>query len=316
MKFILFKRAKGGFKQVSAAWLLVAVLPISALGFVAGAGLINVMAPPAEASADAMQDQSEYEEALVSLGGDLQAGLDGVQSQVLQARKEADTQLRVMSNRVAELQARLARMEAVARHIADEQPELAAALDFSAPVAAGGPGALAADVAMSDVIGQLQLLEARLGDRERQLGVLENLVVGDDIAARLEPKGRPIVEGWLSSPFGKRTDPFTGKEAWHAGIDFAGAEGGDIIAVADGVVSYAGRRHGYGLLIEISHANGLSTRYAHNRENLVAVGDRVVAGEVVARMGNTGRSTGPHVHFELLKDGKKISPWKVVASTR
>ena len=316
MKFILFKRTEGGFRQVSAAWVLAAVLPLSALGVVMGATVMNFVNPPAQATGDVVISHSEYEEALSTLGGDLQAGLDSAQKQVLKARQDANTQLGVMASRVAELQARLARMETVARHIADEQPELAVAVDFASPVAAGGPGTLQTDVEMTDVINQLELLEARLQDRERQLGVLENLVIGDDIAARLAPKGRPIVEGWLSSPFGKRTDPFTGKQAWHAGIDFAGAEGGEIIAVADGVVTFAGRRYGYGLLVEISHADGLATRYAHNRENLVGVGDKVVAGEVIARMGNTGRSTGPHVHFELLKDGKKVNPWKVVAASR
>jgi murein DD-endopeptidase MepM/ murein hydrolase activator NlpD len=252
---------------------------------------------------------------LVELSGDLELQLSDAKAAVELASQNADAQLRVMSGRVAELQARLARMETIARNLAGTQPDMAVAVDFSSPVALGGPG-LADDVVMTDVVNQLSLLEARLTDRERQLGVLENLLIGDDVAARLSPKGRPIVEGWLSSPFGKRTDPFTGKAAWHNGIDFAGAEGGDIISVADGIVTYAGRRHGYGLMVEVTHADGYATRYAHNRENLVAVGAQVVAGEVIARMGMTGRSTGPHVHFELLKNGKKVNPWKVVASRR
>lgn len=316
MKFILFRHTEGGFRQVSAAWVAAAVLPVSALGMVLGVALMNFMNPPAQAASPMLEQQSEYEAALLSLGGDLQQNLQSAQDQVAEARRDADTQLQVLSSRVAGLQARLARMEAVAHHIAQEQPELAVAVDFSSPVAAGGPGAAKADVAVNDVLSQLDLLDTRLLDRERQLGVLKNLVIGDDLAARLTPKGRPIVEGWLSSPFGKRTDPFNGKEAWHSGIDFAGADGAEIIAVADGVVTYSGRRYGYGLLVEVTHADGIATRYAHNRENLVSVGEQVVAGEVLARMGSTGRSTGPHVHFELLKDGKKINPWKVVASNR
>lgn len=315
MKFILFKRTEGGFRQVPTLWVLAAVLPVSALGLVLGVVLVNFMNPPAQASADFAQQNSEYEQALVDLGSDLEVQLSSAKEAVELATENADAQLRVMSSRVAELQARLARMETVARNLANAQPDMAVAVDFSAPVALGGPG-LAEDVVMTDVVNQLSLLEARLADRERQLGVLENLVIGDDVAARLSPKGRPIVEGWLSSPFGKRTDPFTGKDAWHNGIDFAGAEGGEIIAVADGIVTYAGRRHGYGLMVEVTHADGYATRYAHNRENLVALGTQVVAGEVIARMGMTGRSTGPHVHFELLKNGKKLNPWKVVASRR
>lgn len=320
MKFILFKRAKGGFKQVSAAWLMLAVVPLAILGFVAGAVINHFVTSPIMVAADSIAAQSEYEAALIALGGDLKAGLKDTKAQVQKVQHDAGLELSVMSGRLAELQARLARMESVARNIADEQPELAAAVDFSAPVAVGGPGAYAgsypADVEMVDVVTQLQRLEARLQNRERQLGVLENLVVGDDVAARLKPTGRPIVEGWLSSPFGKRTDPFTGKQTWHSGIDFAAADGSDIVAVGDGLVTFAGRKHGYGLLIEVSHADGYATRYAHNRENLVAVGDQVVAGEVVGRIGSSGRSTGPHVHFELLKNGKKVNPYNVVAAVR
>lgn len=316
MKFILFKRAQGGFKQVSTAWMLLAVMPLSALGFVAGAVLIHFVASPVMATSNSVEQQSEYEAALVLIGGDLTAGLQTAQAQVQKARQDANTQLSVMAGRVAELQARLARMESVARNIADDQSDLAAAVDFSAPVALGGPGAYPDDVAMLDVVTQLEQLGARLQDRERQLGVLENLVVGDDVAARLKPTGRPIVEGWLSSPFGKRTDPFTGKQTWHSGIDFAAADGSEIIAVADGLVTFAGRKHGYGLLIEVAHADGYATRYAHNRENVVAVGQQVVAGEIVGRIGSSGRSTGPHVHFELLKDGKKVDPYKAVVSAR
>lgn len=316
MKFILFKRTEGGFKQVSAAWVLAAVLPLSALGVLLGVGAISVLNPPAQAGAEVVVAQSEYEEALVALSSEMGVGLEETRDQIHQVQQDANSQLSVMAARIAQLQARLVRMETVARHIADEQPQLNDAVNFAAPVALGGPNEDADDAEMVDVIHQLELLEARLTDRERQLGVLENLVIGDDVAARLAPKGRPIVEGWLSSPFGTRTDPFTGKQAWHTGIDFAGAEGGEIIAVADGLVTFAGRRYGYGLLVEISHADGVATRYAHNRENLVSVGDQVIAGEVIAKMGNTGRSTGPHVHFELLKDGKKVNPWRVVASKR
>lgn len=316
MKFILFKRAQGGFKQVSTAWMLLAVMPLSALGFLAGAVLIHFVASPVMATSNSVEQQSEYEAALVLIGGDLTAGLQTAQAQVQKARQDANTQLSVMAGRVAELQARLARMESVARNIADDQSDLAAAVDFSAPVALGGPGAYPDDVVMLDVVTQLEQLGARLQDRERQLGVLENLVVGDDVAARLKPTGRPIVEGWLSSPFGKRTDPFTGKQTWHSGIDFAAADGSEIIAVADGLVTFAGRKHGYGLLIEVAHADGYATRYAHNRENVVAVGQQVVAGEIVGRIGSSGRSTGPHVHFELLKDGKKVDPYKAVVSAR
>ena len=122
------------------------------------------------------------------------------------------------------------------------------------------------------------------------------------------PAGRPIPTGWLSSYFGNRTDPMTGRKAFHSGMDFAGRPGSDIIAVASGVVVWSGRRHGYGHMVEIDHGNGYTTIYAHNKRNLVRVGDRVRKGDVIALMGASGRATGTHVHFEVLRHGKPVNP--------
>ena len=112
----------------------------------------------------------------------------------------------------------------------------------------------------------------------------------------------------MSSYFGRRTDPFTGKPANHQGVDFAGKSGAEIIAVADGVVTWSSDRYGFGNLVEINHGNGYSTRYAHNAENLVAVGEEVRKGQTVALMGETGRATGPNLHFEVLKNGQRVNP--------
>ena len=128
--------------------------------------------------------------------------------------------------------------------------------------------------------------------------------------------GRPITWGWLSSKYGTRVDPISGKKAWHAGVDFAGKDGSDVIAVASGVVTFAGKRSGYGYLVEINHGDGYSTRYAHHKELKVMTGEIVKKGQVVGLMGSSGRSTGPHVHFEVLKNGKHVDPAKYVASRR
>ena len=127
---------------------------------------------------------------------------------------------------------------------------------------------------------------------------------------RVMPSGKPVDEGWLSSKYGKRNDPFTGKQDFHKGLDFAGKKGADVLAVGDGVVSWSGKRSGYGNLIEINHGNGYVTRYGHNQRHLVEVGDTVKKGQQVAMMGSTGRSTGPHVHFEVLHNGKRVNPAK------
>ena len=99
----------------------------------------------------------------------------------------------------------------------------------------------------------------------------------------------------------------------HKGMDFAGKEGSKIVAVASGVITWAGERYGYGELIEINHGNGYTTRYGHNAELLVEVGDSVEKGQAISLMGLTGRSTGPHVHFEVLKNDRQVNPAKFVA---
>ncbi|HEX5764276.1 MAG TPA: M23 family metallopeptidase, partial [Woeseiaceae bacterium] len=138
--------------------------------------------------------------------------------------------------------------------------------------------------------------------------VLESVLINQQLVARVSPQGRPVTSGWMSSYFGKRTDPFTGKPANHKGVDFAGKAGAEVLAVADGVVTWSSKRYGYGQLVEINHGNGYATRYAHNSENLVAVGDEVKKGETVALMGDTGRATGPNLHFEVLHQGKQVNP--------
>ncbi|MDZ7645149.1 MAG: M23 family metallopeptidase [Woeseiaceae bacterium] len=151
-------------------------------------------------------------------------------------------------------------------------------------------------------------LALQLDSREAQLGVLESVILNQNLNDRVHPQGRPVKSGWMSSYFGRRTDPFTGKPATHRGVDFAGKEGAEILAVADGVVTWSSKRYGYGQMVEINHGNGYATRYAHNSENLVAVGEEVRKGQTVALMGDTGRATGPNLHFEVLHRGQRVNP--------
>lgn len=123
---------------------------------------------------------------------------------------------------------------------------------------------------------------------------------------------RPVAGGWVSSHYGQRTDPFTGRPAVHRGLDFAGVDNSAILAVAPGVVSWSGRQRGYGNLIEIDHGRGWVTRYGHNASNLVAVGDYVKPGQTIALMGATGRATGTHLHFEVLYRGRHQNPARFV----
>ncbi|NNE61499.1 MAG: M23 family metallopeptidase, partial [Woeseia sp.] len=187
--------------------------------------------------------------------------------------------------------------------------------DFDSTPALGGPeepDPSGSAVAVPEVLTAMQGLADQLDNREAQLGVLESVILNQNLSERVYPQGRPVRSGWMSSYFGRRTDPFTGKPANHTGVDFAGKSGAEIFSVADGVVTWSSKRYGYGQMVEINHGNGYSTRYAHNSENLVSVGEEVKKGQVVALMGETGRATGPNLHFEVLHRGKRMNPVKFI----
>jgi murein DD-endopeptidase MepM/ murein hydrolase activator NlpD len=147
-----------------------------------------------------------------------------------------------------------------------------------------------------------------LDRREQQLDILEDLMNSKHQARQASLSGRPVTRGWMSSRYGFRTDPFSGRRTMHKGVDFAAKSGTDIIATASGVVTFSGERWGYGNMVEINHGNGLTTRYGHAKELLVEAGEIVKPGQPVALVGSSGRSTGPHVHYEVLKNGRQVDP--------
>ncbi len=155
---------------------------------------------------------------------------------------------------------------------------------------------------------QIEKMANALEFKIQQLTALESILIGLNIEQESKLAGRPIGKGWLSSHYGVRKDPFTGKAAMHKGMDFAGKEGSDVVATGAGVVTWSGKRYGYGGLVEIDHGNGLKTRYGHNDSLIVAVGDVVTKGQSIALMGSSGRSTGPHVHYEVIKQGRQVDP--------
>jgi murein DD-endopeptidase MepM/ murein hydrolase activator NlpD len=220
-------------------------------------------------------------------------------------------QITALTMKLAELQSHVLRLNALGGRLADTANIPEQEFDFDKLPPSGGPSATSSDVSrksFAQLLVEITLLENSLNHKENQLNMLESLTLGHHIENTRYLSGRPISKGWLSSYYGIRKDPFNGKPSMHKGIDFAGKEDGEIIATASGVVSWADDRYGYGLLIEINHGDGLKTRYGHNKKILVNVGDVVVKGQVIARMGSTGRSTGPHVHYEILRNEKQIDP--------
>ena len=159
-------------------------------------------------------------------------------------------------------------------------------------------------------------LRAEFDRQDAQLDVLENLLRDRKIDNALLPSGMPVAQGYVASGFGVRTDPIDGRSAMHSGLDFDAPVGTAVMAVADGVVTWAGDRSGYGNVVEIDHGNGYMTRYGHNSVLVAHVGERVHAGETIAKVGSTGRSTGPHCHFEVWLNGRAVNPMTYVKSTR
>ena len=220
--------------------------------------------------------------------------------------------------RIAQMNARVIRLDALGRRLTTMADLEDGEFDFDSAPALGGPEepvATGSNVPVPDVVEAMQSLDNQLNNREAQLGVLESVLAKQNLNERVYPQGRPVNSGWISSYFGKRTDPFTGKPANHTGIDFAGKMGAEVVAVADGVVTWSANRYGYGIMVEINHGNGYATRYAHNSENLVAVGDEVRKGQAVALMGETGRATGPNLHFEVLRNGRRVNPVNFIRET-
>jgi murein DD-endopeptidase MepM/ murein hydrolase activator NlpD len=184
--------------------------------------------------------------------------------------------------------------------------------NFDRDPPSGGPEEEGRSAQIPDLSAQLAALEQRVDLRESQLSALENVILARELRQEIHPEGRPVANGFISSYFGERADPFDGRDAFHKGVDFAGTIGSSVTSVAAGVVTWAGERAGYGKLIEINHGDGFVTRYAHNERTLVTVGQTVKRGEPVALMGSTGRSTGPHVHFEVLRNGRQVDPLSFV----
>jgi murein DD-endopeptidase MepM/ murein hydrolase activator NlpD len=239
-----------------------------------------------------------------------EAALTEQQAQVKQISEQAQSQIAALTLRMAELQARLVRLDALGEHLTAVANLDEGEFDFSQAPALGGPesGPMGDPYAQPDFISLIDQLSQQIDSREQQLAMLDELLVKRKLQDDIFIAGRPVRSGWMSSRFGRRTDPFSGRVAYHSGVDFAAKEGTEIIAVGAGVVTTSADRQSYGYMVEINHGGGLVTRYAHNKKNLVNVGDVVKKGQVIALVGSTGRSTGPHVHFEVHKNGRAVDP--------
>jgi murein DD-endopeptidase MepM/ murein hydrolase activator NlpD len=240
----------------------------------------------------------------------LRALVQQQQTEIARVRTAVHDNLDALTLRLGRMQAQMLRLDTLGERLVQQADLDSTEFDFSNPPPMGGPNSAATLTTMKvpDFLGVLELLDVTAKDRATKLTVVEQLIMNRNLRERIIPSGRAVEDGLLSSNYGKRIDPFTGRQEHHKGIDIAGKEGSSIRAVADGVVSWSGERTGYGKLVEINHGNGYVTRYGHNRQYLVKAGDTVRRGEAIALMGSTGRSTGPHVHIEVIHNGVQVNP--------
>ena len=251
--------------------------------------------------------------------GYLDAGIISRQQAQLQAqrdlldntRKHTETHLNALAQRLGSLQAQVLRLNALGGRLTRMAGLDAKEFDFNTLPAMGGPATdLKGGSAQSpgEFLGSLETLSSQIEQQTARLTALQSVLIDNQLQAAVTPSGWPVSGGWGSSNFGIRNDPFTGHRSHHRGVDIASPMGSPIMAMGDGVVTYAGPKVGYGLMVEVNHGQGFATRYAHASAVTAKVGDVVSRGDIIAKVGTSGRSTGPHLHFEVLKTNQAIDP--------
>ncbi|NHA16062.1 M23 family metallopeptidase [Thioalkalivibrio sp. XN279] len=296
MNLFIYTTRNGRTRQVPLSFREVLAASFAAVALVFTAGLLagRMLQPDPE--------QAVFTELRTQLAAQ-QAELDAI-------RDTSGRNHDALAARLGQLSAHIIRLDALGQRLVSMAGLEEGEFNFGDEPALGGPEAIehAASLQSGEITALLDDLDHQIQDRSRQLDILEALMFNRRLTEAASIEGRPIRGGWMSSGFGYRTDPFTGKRSFHRGLDFVSPKGSDVLAVAAGVVTFSGKLANYGYMVEIDHGNGLVTRYGHNTENLVAVGDAVQKGEVIALVGSTGRSTAPHVHLEVFDNGRPVNP--------
>jgi murein DD-endopeptidase MepM/ murein hydrolase activator NlpD len=304
MNVIFLSRRHGKARQLN----LARPLTLSVIAFLALAILGGVFALGMQLGAGSHER--------LALGDTLRFGglLTEQKRQIGELRQQLQLRVDAMAMRLGEVNAHVIRLDALGKRLTEMAEIDSREFNFDVDPPSGGPEGDGEGVSaqIPDLTAMLGQLERRVNSRDSQLTALENVILARELKEEIHPEGRPVAKGFISSYFGERADPFDGREAFHKGVDFAGNLGENVVAVAAGVVTWAGERSGFGKLVEINHGDGYVTRYGHNQRTLVSVGQTVKRGEAVALMGSTGRSTGPHVHFEVLRNGRQVDPLSFV----
>lgn len=304
MNVIFFSRDHGRARHVNFAHpIALTVAAVSAVAILGGTFFLGHHFGQRDAAARPTAQAAEWSQKLAAQ-----------QAQIAETRRILQEHVDALAKRVGQMNAHVIRLDALGRRLTQMANIDDREFDFGNPPAQGGPEGEAQGQAaqVPELTAMVDDLSREVERREVELGVLENVILSRNLNEQIKPGGRPVRDGWISSYFGSRSDPFTGHTAFHRGVDFAGRSGAEVVSVAAGVVTWSRERHGYGKMVEINHGNGYVTRYAHNERNLVSVGETVQKGQSIALMGSTGRATGPNLHFEVLKNGRQVNPLQFV----
>ncbi len=244
--------------------------------------------------------------------------LVALQQEVIAIKRRSEANLDALSLQLGRMQAESMRSNALGLKLAEMAGLDKREFDFSIEPAVGGTNSELSGKHLSqiDLKSVIDRVSENLSQESIKLGLLERIMLDKDLKQSLDPKGWPVRRGYISSSYGYRSDPFTGKKVFHKGVDIPSAKGTPIHVLAAGMVTYAGSRNGFGNIVEIDHGNGYSTSYAHLSKIMVNTGDRVDQDQVIAKVGSTGRSTGPHLHLEMFKDGRRFNPRKRLYTAR
>jgi murein DD-endopeptidase MepM/ murein hydrolase activator NlpD len=262
-----------------------------------------------------MSKQARLATALLS---QLEMDLSNQSNGIAELEERLSLNLEVSAARIARLESRLLRLDALGQRLTDYAALDQVEFNFFEQAGVGGPTAVARQ-SQVESIEQMSPSEPELREklfqmskevmhRSDQLAVIERVLLRQQRVEEASLFGKPVAKGWVSSNYGMRTDPITGKRAWHNGVDIAGVMGVEVRAIAAGIVTFSGTKSGYGKMVEINHGGGTVSRYGHHRSLAVEVGELVKRGQKIGEMGSSGRSTGPHVHYEIYKNERSVDP--------
>lgn len=245
--------------------------------------------------------------------------LSAQQGEAERARQFVQQNLNAMAVKLGEMQAQLARLDALGERLTSLAGIRPQEFRFSEAPGLGGAQATALppqNLSLAEFGEKLSVMSRNMENRTDMLGVLEAQLFEQAVKKKLLPTMLPVSAPFNASGFGMRIDPFTGQHAMHEGIDFLAETGSPILAAAGGVVIFAGFHPQYGNMIDVDHGNDLVTRYAHASKLHVKEGDIVQRGRRIADVGSTGRSTGPHLHFEVRFKGAAQNPARFVLASQ